>query len=171
MLDMLTSSGQRPDLKQSDVNEPVLNKVAEPALLGVFTDYEALCAPYIPSIRDVLEGKALRHKLKFNDAVFVFHHGCLMSQVLHQGVIRALPPFGLDEAGRPYLQALPEHQQHWLGEFLQLPKSVLMFYFTLLKGVFAGEPLRSRWEDPETGYITWQAVPDELQPVLKAVGW
>jgi hypothetical protein len=161
MLDLLPSSAQRPESI----------KATEPALLGLFTDYEALCAPYLPSVRDVLEGKTLRAKLKFNDAVFVFHHGCLMSQVLHQGVIRALPPFGLDDAGKPYLQALPEHQQHWLGEFLQLPKSVLMFYFTLVKGVFAGEPLRCRWEDPETGHITWRSVPDELQPILQAVGW
>lgn len=149
----------------------VRTTAVEPALLGVLTDYKTLCAPHVPAIRDVLAGKTYRYKVRFNDTLFVFHHGCLMAQVVHNGIIRALPPFRLDKDGTPYLQALPEHQQHWLNEFMAMPKSVLLFYFSLLKEVFKGYALRCRWEDPASGQAVWVPVPMALRPILSEVEW
>jgi hypothetical protein len=143
----------------------------EPRLLGLLSDYQTLCAPHVPAIREVLEGRAHRYKLRYNGVTFIFHHGCLMTQVLHDGLLRALPPFSIERDDTPVLHALPEHQQGWLDEFLTLPKDVLLFYFSLLKEVFKGYPLRSRWEDPATGRRQWVPVPEMLQPVLAEVGW
>lgn len=146
-------------------------KVQDLSLLGVFTDYKSICAPYVPMVRDVLEGKANRCKLKFNNTLFVFHHGCLLSRVVHNGRIFSLPPFAFDWNGQPYITALPLHQRRFFNEFLSLPKDVLLFYFTLLKEVFKGYALGCQWEDPATGRITRQPIPAELQAALKEVDW
>jgi len=151
--------------------ETLETRVPTPALLGVFTDYDTLVAPHVPAVRDVLTGKTHRYKVAFNDAVLVFHHGCLMVQVVHDGLIRALPPFGLTEDGRPYLSAMPEHQMAWMDEFLTLPKSILFFYFSLLKAVFHNQPLSCRWEAPVTGRTSQVPVPEVLQPILSDAGW
>jgi hypothetical protein len=143
----------------------------ESALLAVFTDYENICAPYVPAVREVLEGKKSRFKLHYNNATFVFHHGCLMVQIVHEGLIRALPPFGIGMDGKPYLQVMPEHQKHWMTEFLTLPKSILLFYFSLLKQVFGNHPLQGRWQDPLTNRISLVPVPVELRSILNEVDW
>jgi hypothetical protein len=151
---------ERPEIMQGELS-----------LLGVMTDYRSLCAPHVPSVREVLTGGTYRHKLRFNDAVFVFYHGCLMSRVVYRGQIFALPPFGLNRSGQPYLTALPEHQRPWLDEFLSLPKDVLLFYFTLLKEVFKGHVLTCQWENPATNAIEPRPIPEELQPILREVDW
>lgn len=153
------------------LTHPTRAAVLEPSFPGVYTDYKTLCAPHVPAIRDVLEGKTYRYKVKFDNATFVFHHGCLMIQVVHDGLIRALPPFAVEEDGTPYLRALPEHQQFWMEEFMELPKSVLLFYFSLLKEVFKGYALGCRWQDPDTGRMVKVPVPDVLHPLLSEVGW
>ena len=144
---------------------------ALPAKIGLVTDYRALCAPHVENVRDVLSGKTQRYKLRFENAVFIFHHGCLMVRVVEDGHIRALPPFSLERDGTPYLHALPEHQQPLFGEFMQLPKSTLLFYFYLLKEVFKGYALRCRWSDPVTGRKSWVSMPEALRPFLSEVGW
>lgn len=141
------------------------------ALLGMMTDYPTLCAPHVQPVREVLDGRRLRYKLRFGDAILVFHHGCLMGQVVHNGRIRALPPFFVNADGTPCLAVPPAHRQHWLEEFLDLPKSVLLFYFSLLKEVFKGYALAGRWEDPASGNISARAVPETLHAVLAEVDW
>ncbi len=145
--------------------------VREMTLLGLITDYRTLSAPHVDKVRDVLHGRAHRYKVRFGDAMLVFHHGCLMVQVVHNGLIRALPPFSVDAEGRPWLSAMPEHQQHWMDEFLALPKGVLLFYFTLLKEVFRGYALGCRWTDPDNGRVSQVPVPDVLKDMLDEVGW
>ena len=145
--------------------------VLHPQLPGGFTDYNTLCAPYVPNVRDVLEGRQYRFKVQYNDTFFHFYHGCLMVQAVHEGLLRALPPFGKTTHGVPYLHALPEHQLHWFDDFLSLPKGVLLFYFTLMKEVFGGQPLRFLKEDPRSGQTAWVDVPHRLQPILSEVEW
>lgn len=141
------------------------------ALLPVFTDYRALCAPHVKAVRDVLQGCRYRYKVQFNETTFHFFHGCLMAYVVTDGVIRALPPFGLGRDGVPYLQALPEHQLKWLEEFMSLPKSTLLYYFSLLKEVFKGYAIRYRWQDPETGKTESIEMPEALKSILAEVEW
>lgn len=147
---------------------------AETSLLpqtGLLFDYNGLWAHHLPAVRAVLSGELSRYKLRFEDAVFLFDHGCLMSRVALNRQIFAMPPFTLSPAGEPYLRALPPHQEHCIQEFLALPKGILLFYFTLLKEVFAHKPLACYREAPETGVLTQVKVPDALRSILAEVGW
>lgn len=134
--------------------------------LPVFTDYRQLCKPHVDAVRDVLTGKRPRYKLHYNGAVLVFDHGCLMSQVVVDGVIRRLPPFALAMDGTPYLMALSANRQAVLDEFLTMPRDILLFYFTLLQDVFKGYALRCRRED-----MSLVPVPASLRPILTETNW
>ena len=158
-------------VRPEDNNANVLSPHLSPKLLGILTDYKTLCAPYVPDVRDVLSGRQYRFKVNFHDTAFHFYHGCLMVQVLHDGLLRALPHFGKTDDGKPYMQTLPEPELHWFDDFLTLPKSVLLFYFTLMKDVFKSEPLRFRWEDPKSGEVSWVEPPVALRSILQETEW
>lgn len=139
-------------------------------LLPQITDYKTICAPYVEQIRDVLEGKAYRTKIQYGQTWFHFYHGCLMVKVNHEGQLFALPPMDQTEEGRPFINLLPEHQQHWLDEFMELPKDVLMFYFSLMKEVFKGHAIKGRLQTA-SGQTSWGSVPAQLEPLFDSVDW
>lgn len=154
----------RPDIEvaQAEVISP---------RVALLTDYRTVCAPYVEEVREVLKGVRYRTKVNFQGTAFHFYHGCLMVQARHEDRLYAMPPFGLDKNGLPYVQVLPEHQAAWMDEFLSLPKTVLLFYFSLMKEVFRGYRLQGRLEDPATGKISYGSIPAALAPILTEVGW
>jgi hypothetical protein len=134
--------------------------------------YRALVAPHVHAVQAVLTGQRDRYKFRFEDAVLMLDHGCLMGRIFYQGRITALPSFARDVLrDTPYLRAWPPHQSQWLSDCLSLPKGLLLFYFSLLKEVFAGAPLSCRLEDPASGKLIAHPMPLALQPILQEVGW
>ena len=154
---------------QSMFDLPAVN--AADVLERTATDYRKAVAPYVPAIRDVLEGNEYRTKVEWETTGFHFFHGCLMVQVKHEGRLYSLPPFGLNEDNTPYIQTLPEHKAKWLEEFMSLPKSVLMFYFMLMKETFNGYALKGRIQNPVSGKNTIGDVPEAFADILAAVEW
>ncbi len=138
---------------------------------GLLFDYDGLCAHHLPALRAVLNGGRSRYRFQFEDATFLFHHGCLMSRVIFRRQICGMPPFALTPDGQPYLRALPKRQQACLQEFLALPKGILLFYFTLLKKVFECKPLVCYQESSQTGHLAQVNLPQALLPILAEVGW
>ena len=135
------------------------------------TDYDALCAPHISAVRAVLAGEQYRYKLHVEDAIIIFHHGCLMGRIWLNGQRYALPPLALDESGQPYFYAIPSAQRSVWVEFCQLPKGILLFYFSLLKRATRGLPLYLQ-SNPQTQATQHTlSVPAVLHPWLKAVDW
>ena len=129
----------------------------------VFTDFETLCRPHIDPLKAVLEGSRYRYRVEYADAVLYFYHGCLMTQVYFQEKLFVMPPLRVTEQGLPFLEGLSKHKAHWLEEFAQLPKNILLFYAALMNGLVNHQPIQYRYEDPETGEITWSPLPE---PVL-----
>lgn len=156
-----------------DMPVPAANpRLSTPVITGITTDYDQLCAPFVESVRDVLNGKRYRVKVRYLDADFHFYHGCLMTQVNHNGRLLALPPISLDtQTGLPVLHALPDHQADWLNAFFSLPKSLLLFYFSLMKRVFSNQPLSYQWQHLQTGELLHPAMPYVLQQYLSETGW
>lgn len=135
-------------------------------------DLDTQCGPYVLPLREVLSGKRYRTKVTVQDACFYFTHGCLMTQVRFGDRLFAAPHFAWDEHTQlPYWHALPEHQEAWLREFFTLPRDLLLFYFNLMKLVFAGKPLTSQLEDPVTGQRIPTRFSSELTHLLNEVGW
>ncbi len=135
------------------------------------TDLRTLCVPYVQPVREVLTGQRHRCKIRYGNALLVFHHGCLMGQIVYQGVIYALPPLDINADGTPYIRTLSTHRRHWLAELTALPKDLLLFYFTLLKEVFKGYALSAKFENPSNGRLVPALVPAELHPILREVDW
>lgn len=138
---------------------------------GRLTDYLQLCAAHVPAVRQVLAGERLRYRLRYDDAVIYFDHGCLLSRAFFQNRLYGLPMFFRADNGSAGLRALPTHQQQGYKELWSLPKGVLLFYFTLLKESFNGMPLVAFREDPASGAMQPCTMPDALRPILSAVGW
>ncbi len=129
-------------------------------------DFKELCRPYVEPVREVLEGKRYRYKLPYGQAIFHFYHGCLMTKALYQGRLYVLPPLSLTDDGMPSLYQLPEHQAHWLEEFLTLPKDLLLFYLHLMKEVFRGRALQGHTQNGQLATI-----PPALKAFLTEVDW
>ncbi len=141
---------------------------AEPRLL---TDYDTLCAPHVAALQAILAGRQGRYKLPFEDATFIFDAGCLMGRVWREGRSYALPPLALDHFGLPYFYAIPATQRAVWSEFCQLPKSILLFYCTLLKKTTGGGLLSVQDNRLDPAIRPGLPLPVALHPWLDAVAW
>jgi hypothetical protein len=158
-------------LPPKNAKSAVFGKDDRLSVLTPWNDYAVFTQPHVAEIRNVLHGVRFRYKFTVENAVVLFDHGCLMGRIYYQGHFFALPPLEEEADGTPCLRALPITQQTAIAEFCRLPKGILLFYFTLLKQVFAGRTLTCRQWSTNGQNHRQMPIPAPLRPWLHAVGW
>lgn len=122
---------------------------------------DTLCEPHIPALSHVFTGEKPRYNLSFLNATFYFYHGCMLNQVMYLGKMILLPTIQQDHNGNPYWNVPNTPNLRWLTDLTQLPRAIVIFYFTLLRKLF---PARQRW----TGIHT---LPSNILSFMEESGW